>query len=63
MDVKILSTNPGSSGSFVLGHFPSFPCDRVVEKMVDASLFSLDGLAEDEPDSVLVCEEEEEEVS
>jgi hypothetical protein len=60
MDLQILSSNPGCNGSFLLGPFSPFPCDCVVEKMTDSSQFSLDGLAEDQPDSVLVCEEEEE---
>jgi hypothetical protein len=60
MDLQILSSNPGCNGSFLLGPFSPFPCDCVVEKMTDSSQFSLDGLAEDEPDSVLVCKEEEE---
>lgn len=79
MDVQILSsTNPtniiNGSGGFVLGSLFSFQSRQplVIEpaattKMVDSSLFSLDGLAEDEPDSALVCcaeeEEAEEEVS
>ena len=62
MDVHILSSNPGSGG-FVLGPLlPSFTCEHRSEKiMADAAQqFSLDGLAEEETDSVLVCEEEKE---
>ena len=60
--MQIFRSNPGTiSGGFFLGQpFSSFYERHAVEKMVDSSQFSLDGLAEDEPDSVLVCEEEKE---
>jgi hypothetical protein len=54
MDTRLISSHLGSGG------YRFIPSPRIPDKMADASQFSLDGLAEDEPDSVLICAEEEE---
>lgn len=60
MDERILCVKPGSN-NFLFGPALAFPGVEKPTKMVDAfSQFSLDGLTEDEPDSVVLCEEEKE---
>ena len=59
MDARILSASPGS-GSYALGSIFAFPAAQKSVNMVDAfSQFSLDGIADHDTDSVVLCEEEE----